>query len=495
MNNHTSGDADKKNVRQVAGPTTILVVEADHGDTGLLQHLMDKGRDLPFMLESVDTLPKASARIARGDVKVAFVDLDLLAGQKVTFLASLLQQVEAAPIVILAARDDLAPVIASLKGDAVSQTTRHSSDAPQAPVTQSPRDGRPALTQSSDVRKAPLGRATIRWYSQRLLSSEARFRRIIERGADAIVIVSTDGVVRYVNPATEILFDKKAEQIVGSPAGFPLIAGETTQMEVTRENKESAVAEVRVVEIEWQEHPAYLVSLRNITEHKRLEQELHALTGRLVEVQEEERRFVATELHDQVGQYLTGLRISLDMLARLPPARAKAKLKETLATLDELMAQVRNLSLDLRPAMLDDLGLLPALLWYFERYTSQTAVVVSFTHGHLESPMPRHVKIAAFRIVQEALTNVARHAGVKEAHVKAYAHPGILQVEVEDHGIGFDPQKVMALRTCCGLTGMRERATAVGGRLSVEPSPGAGTRVMADLPLVDQSSKERIKVL
>jgi len=209
--------------------------------------------------------------------------------------------------------------------------------------------------------------------------------------------------------------------------------------------------------------------------HERLQR----LSRRLVDIQEAERHHIARELHDEIGQLLTGLKLILDMSHHQPTA----SLDEALALVNELMTRVRDMSLDLRPAMLDDLGLLPALLWLFERYTAQTNVQVDFRHTGLEGQrFAPAVETAAYRIVQEALTNVARHAGVSKVTVRAWADADALNVQVEDRGAGFDPALVAERATTSGLAGMRERATLLGGDLMIESVPGQGTLVMARLP-------------
>jgi PAS domain S-box-containing protein len=229
---------------------------------------------------------------------------------------------------------------------------------------------------------------------------------------------------------------------------------------------------------------------------------LQALSRQLLEVQEAERRHIARELHDEVGQALTGLKLLLDMSTRLPTdegsvgrplpngarklhdPRKLDDLREAQAMVNELMALVRDLSLDLRPAMLDDLGLLPTLLWHFERYSTQTHVRVTFKHSGLEGRRFRpEVETAAYRIVQEALTNVARHAGVSEVWVRSWADQETLGVQIQDQGSGFEPEAALAAGATTGLAGMRERAVWSGGQLTVESAPGAGTCVTAELPL------------
>jgi signal transduction histidine kinase len=131
--------------------------------------------------------------------------------------------------------------------------------------------------------------------------------------------------------------------------------------------------------------------------------------------------------------------------------------------------------------MLDDLGLLPALLWHFERYTAQTRVRVRFEHHGLERRLPSpEAETAAYRIVQEALNNVARHAGVGEVAVRIALDRGAFRLQIEDRGAGFDPEAVLASGVGCGLSGMRQRAALLGGRLAITSAPGAGTRLTAE---------------
>lgn len=219
---------------------------------------------------------------------------------------------------------------------------------------------------------------------------------------------------------------------------------------------------------------------------------LRALSHRLVEVQEAERRRLAYELHDELGELLTGLKLSLEKSTHLSVEVARTSLCEAQALVNDLMVRVRELSLDLRPAMLDDLGLLPALLWHFKRYTHQTQVQVIFKHAGLEGRrFAPEVETTTYRLVQEALTNVARHAGVGGAMVRLWADPEILSVQVEDQGIGFDPQTTLALSTSSGLAGMRERARLLGGQLAVKSAPGAGTCVTVELPLGNPAERRK----
>jgi len=448
---------------------------------------------------------------------------------------------------------------------------------------------------------------------ERLRATDASFRRAITSSADGIVVVRKDGVIRFANPAAEGILGWEASKMVGTSFGFPL--AERAEIEIPRESGSKTIAEMRIVELDWEGAPAYLATLRDITrrkegllalqesetrlrllldqipcltwtldtklrftsftgsgsevfedvpdqilgmtlaeyfkvdeldftpymahrqalqgtpadfelswagrtfygrveslgdaddhivgvvgvafditERKQAEEQLRNLSNRLVTAQENERRRIARELHDEVGQSLTALKLSLD---RASPGRSTgdgSDLAEAREALRELMARVRSMSLELRPTMLDDLGLLPTLLWHFKRYTAQTNVEVHFKHRGLRRDLPQDTVTAAYRLVQEALTNVARHAQVNEVQVCVRAEYDALVVEVEDHGTGFDLDSVAS--TKMGLNGMRERALSLQGKLLVQSKPGEGTCVIAELPLAKRrrsTNKEQRK--
>jgi signal transduction histidine kinase len=204
------------------------------------------------------------------------------------------------------------------------------------------------------------------------------------------------------------------------------------------------------------------------------------LLRQLVTAQEEEQRRISRELHDQMGQSLTGLKFILDTLARRG-GTSQAQLIEAVSIVNDLMTRVGELSLDLRPAVLDDMGVLPALGTLIERFNRQTGIAVTFEHEGLQERLDPTLETTIYRLVQEALTNVARHSGAREVTVRVVSDSAVF-VEVLDPGRGFDPQQQAESRQSRGLLGMRERAALVGGTLSVESTPGSGTRITARLP-------------
>jgi signal transduction histidine kinase len=226
---------------------------------------------------------------------------------------------------------------------------------------------------------------------------------------------------------------------------------------------------------------------------------LEALSRRLVEIQETERAEIARQIHDEIGQLLTGIKLILAADGEGKGAGAGAsgtgehgsaseRRAEMMRIVNELIGRLRDLSMNLRPPMLDEIGLIAALRWHFERYTERTGVRVSFQQELADVRFPPAMEIAAFRIVQEALTNVARHAGVKEALVTITTEQRFLKLRIEDSGVGF--RRTTAVKAgSAGLIGMKERALLIGGHFSFESAPGAGTRIMIELPLAGRSDK------
>lgn len=209
---------------------------------------------------------------------------------------------------------------------------------------------------------------------------------------------------------------------------------------------------------------------------------LAAMSKRLLELQERERRDIARELHDEIGQVLTGLKLQLDVIRQRAPEPLAADVKRAELLADDLMATVRRLARDLRPPLLDELGLERALAGHFERFTKQTGVQVKASVvGLAEMRLPLEVETAAFRLVQESLTNVARHAAVGSAFVELVGGPRALEINVFDHGHGFDA--LLTERWGTGLAGMKERVTLLGGIFRVDSMPaGGGTTIHAVLP-------------
>jgi PAS domain S-box-containing protein len=217
------------------------------------------------------------------------------------------------------------------------------------------------------------------------------------------------------------------------------------------------------------------------------------LAKSLVDIQEGERRHIARELHDHLGQLLTGLQFMLETTKSQASGRQRTNLDEIQNTVTDIIEQVREMSLNLRPGMLDDLGLIPTLQWHFERFSRQTGIRVNFQSDEVLSRFPAEIETAAYRIIQEALTNVARHAKVKFVFVGVAIQQDTLWVEVVDTGRGFDASSVLE-KPSSGLGGMRERAELAGGYLLVRSIVEQGTHVIAALPIHENRLERRKNV-
>lgn len=213
---------------------------------------------------------------------------------------------------------------------------------------------------------------------------------------------------------------------------------------------------------------------------------LQVLSHRLIDVQEAERKRLARELHDQIGQALTAVQISLQSARPSPDDGTSRVIDGCLAILDEALQLVHDLSLDLRPSLLDDLGLGAALRWYVERTTARAGLEPRLSIESLRPRLSSEVETACFRIAQEALTNIVRHARAKTVWVSVAHEDSLLKLAVRDDGVGFDLNVALAQKgpdASLGLQGMQERASALGGVVSINSTPGKGTEVQASFPL------------
>jgi signal transduction histidine kinase len=241
------------------------------------------------------------------------------------------------------------------------------------------------------------------------------------------------------------------------------------------------------------------VAVRNTDLLERLQQKEQALQGLLrktLTVQEEERRRLSRELHDETSQVLSALIMNIDLLESQAPVdeASRSRIAAVKSLAEEAARNLDRMLFELRPALLDELGLMPALRWYVAQMSDLWGFPVSF-EGAKVGRLPDHIELAAFRIVQEAVSNCARHARPTQVDVRVAAHDGRLRLEIDDDGVGFDVVEVAArARTgeAVGLEGMRERAEIAGGTFRVDSVPGRGTRVVAEIPLPSGDGDDRV---
>ncbi len=225
---------------------------------------------------------------------------------------------------------------------------------------------------------------------------------------------------------------------------------------------------VYVLRIEHQNHDRY--------------QEIVQLSARLVDAQETERRTISRELHDQVGQTLNAVLVDAANLAkRIPPDDeiGQRYLNNIRTFADSSVNSIRDISLLLRPSMLDDLGLIPALEWQARETSRRTGIDVRVSSENVDDSLPDAIRTCVYRVVQEALQNIARHSGAKRAKIVVHQRNGALSLTIEDDGEGFDPKRTKGM----GLLGMEERVKQLGGHLDVVSETGKGTTLRISLPV------------
>jgi len=325
-----------------------------------------------------------------------------------------------------------------------------------------------------------------------------------QRNPMPIVGLDLAGRITFMNPSAKRLFPE-----LGKKPDHPFLAGIPIQIgQLHRNRRHSCHREVQVGEA-WYSQNTYVLKdfqrLRiyamDITEHKRNERELvrraselQQLSKRLTQAREQERAKIARELHDELGQALTAIKINVSQLEReLQHSESLKVLKraqETGELAEQLLRQVRDLALSLRPSMLDDLGLEPALRWYAGRFAERAGIEIDLQVEGREERVPEEMRTVFYRTVQEALTNVVRHAQASKVRIALKFGAADLLAQVEDDGKGFEVDEISSTnsgRPHLGLLGIRENVEELGGRLFIHSSPNQGTRITVKMPIEHQS--------
>ncbi len=222
--------------------------------------------------------------------------------------------------------------------------------------------------------------------------------------------------------------------------------------------------------------------------------QMQTLSRQLMQVQERERRQLAHDLHDEIGQAVTAIKMNLQTMQRVADTSSvQDTLNDSLGILDKILQRVRDLSLDLRPSLLDDLGLVPAVRWYVERQAKRAGLVAEVEAENVPQDLEPDLSVACFRIVQESITNILRHAKATKIHVALREKDHSLDLCIKDDGIGIGAPETPATaagRSTLGLLGMQERAQALGGRITIQSLPDQGTEVRVRIPFRPREATE-----
>lgn len=338
-------------------------------------------------------------------------------------------------------------------------------------------------------------------------NATARLAGLLDAAMDGIITIDGEQKIVLYNRAAEAIFGWPAAQAIGQPltllmperfqAGHSAHVrhfgatgvtsrrmGGLTVVHGLRANGEEFPLEASISQIETPEGRLYTVILRDVTERVNAQEELAAYAAQASSVREQEKTRVARELHDELAQSLTALKMDtiwvLNNLTAAPGAVA-AKLSGMLSVLDGSVAATRRIAADLRPLVLDDLGLVPAIEWLTQNFTQRSGVACELdVDQDLELHEP--YATAVFRIVQESLANVAKHAGASRVQVRVARTGTEVTLRVHDDGAGFQltaPRKQASM----GLVGLRERAHLLKGTVRIDSHPGKGTTVEAHIPV------------
>jgi PAS domain S-box-containing protein len=348
--------------------------------------------------------------------------------------------------------------------------------------------------------------------------SEARLRGILDSAMDGIITVDANQRVIFYNDAAEAMFGWSREEAIGAPLSMFIperfrsthaehvqafgdtgttsrrMGGALRVVTGLRRNKEEFPIDASISQIETSDSRFFTVILRDVTSRfqaiealRRSKQELQELGAAAHMTREQEKSRIARELHDELGQMLTMLQMDVAWCRERSHAEDPAfagKLDRMSTLLKSTIAATRRIASDLRPLMLDDLGLVPSIEWLVENFGQRTGIACDLTVGDASVELSQAQATAVFRIVQESLTNIAKHAQASHADIAIEKEDGQLVVRIEDDGVGFvptGPRKPSSL----GLFGLRERAQLLGGEATIDSTPGQGTMVEARFPLGD----------
>lgn len=348
---------------------------------------------------------------------------------------------------------------------------------------------------------------------RKLRESEMRYRSLMEYSLDGNIL-EVDGKIVYVNPIaqrvaasmglTEPLEGRDLSALIPPADRDRFLRDYGTLKQSTEPSgpsewrfeipgKGPMYYESATIPMVIEGKPALQLIFREVTAHKVAQEKLtvygerlHHLNKKLMKVREDERRALADELHDEIGQALTALQLSLRMAQRKATTPKEAEsIQGSIEIAEQLLQQVRNLALELHPSILDDLGLVPAMRWFLDRQAQLANLSVRITAVPSLPRLPSDIELLCFRVTQEAVTNIIRHAHATMVDVEVTLVDGTIHVMVRDNGRGFDVAwaRRVAVGNSLGVLGMEERAASAGGKLEILSEEGKGTEVHLHLPL------------
>jgi len=479
-------------------PLGVLVVEDNPGDARLIQEAFRENVQLKSRVEWVKTLSEASVRLGQAGVDVVLLDLSLPDSQGLETFKQVHGQVPEVPVVVLSGLDDETVAVKAVQEGAQDYIVKG----------QSP---------SADLVRA-VRYAIERGHAQQALLLAS----IVEFSEDAIIGQSLEGIIHSWNRGAEKIYGHRACEVKGKPISILFTTGNyknalalitrirhgepSINLDTNHLTKDGRSINVTLTispirNIGGQLTGVSMIS-RDTTERKQAEEvlersraQLRDLTARMEGIREEEKALIAREVHDELGQVLTGLKMDIAWLnKRLNRDRPEfaVKLQSMSGIVDGAVESVRKICTELRPGLLDDVGLSAAIEWQAQEFKERTGIqCVAILIPEVTS-VDRNRSTTIFRIFQEALTNVARHAQATLVQVTLREDAGYFFMEVSDNGRGITDSQVSDPKAW-GLIGMRERALIWAGELKISALPHKGTLVSLKIPRALEKKGELVK--
>lgn len=373
-------------------------------------------------------------------------------------------------------------------------------------------------------------------YKRLYIENEELLQRLhlhLERIPLAYLIIDKNFKIKFFNPEAEKMFGYKNSEVKGKdPYDFLIPESAKSLVEEKRKRwmlgdlnangiNENITKDGRIILVEWYNTPILdregnlqeVISMgidvtekeKSKTELMKSEQKLRALASHLQNIREEERAAIARELHDELGQILTSIKMNLNLMKKQvlmeDESFNKKNFENEIASMGEMIEhsvkRLKKLISELRPEVLENIGLFSALEWLIEQFSFRSGLKINFKHSFNKINLSRDIELNIYRIVQESITNAARHSNATEIEVNIYEKNDYLHISVSDNGSGFNPESLDPLKSI-GITGMKERALTFGAELEIKSKTSSGTTVLLKVPLIskpDEDTNEAIKSL
>ncbi len=527
----------------ILSPLRILLVEDDEHDRMVFCRAFQKSQvtcEITECVRAEEALEQIRADASRFDIVV--IDHRLPGMSGLDLCKELLAEETRLPLVILTGRGSEQLAIEALKAGVNDYIIKdrgqgylgllpvvlpevlrkHGDRLARKRAEEALRKAHDELEQRVEQRTAMLAKTTEqlkqelferRRVEESLRLREERFRSVAQTASDAIITINSNGNIVFWNHAAEKIFGYSADEVAGNPltsmmperfrkdheeglkrlvsTGQSDITGKTVEMVGLGKHGRDFPIELSLASWKTEEGIFITGIVRDVTERKQAEKEIRHLSRQLMKVMEEERKRLAGDLHDEFGQAVTTLYLGMEDLQNSLPGKLKvqkARCNELIGLIEELGENIRNISSELRPDMLDYLGLIPAMEWYVEEFARRRqGIQIHFQAMGLKKRPDSEIEIILYRILQEAVNNIVKHAKAKNISILlTYSHPKVI-LTIKDDGVGFELTENMVplkgRKRGIGLVGMRERVGSVGGTVDIRSSKGKGTVIRAELPV------------